>query len=100
MNPVVWEVARLGGHRRIEIRCTLFWNGKWGQESAGKGCVEKKTRQMLQCKSKVGDVITVKGHHTIENGRGSRRPTSQHDQIVMNVHIERVHTRLRCRGTY
>ena len=69
MNPVVREVARLGGHRRIEIRCILFWNEKWGQESASKGCVEKKMRQMPQCKSKVGDVITVKGHHTIEIGR-------------------------------
>ena len=76
MNPVVPEVSCLGGQTRIGIRCTLFWNEKWGQESARNGCVEKETRRMPQCKSKAGDVITANGHHTIENGRGSRRPTS------------------------
>ena len=55
LNPVVWEVACLGGHTRIGIRCTLFWNEKWGQQSAGKGCVEKETKQMPQCKSRASD---------------------------------------------
>ena len=66
----------MGRHRRIGIRCTLFWNEKWGQESAGNGCFEKETRRMPLCKSKAGNVLTVKSYHTIENGRGSRRPTS------------------------
>ena len=76
MNPVVPEVSCLGGQTRIGIRCTLFWNEQWSKESASNGCVEKETRRMPQCKSKAGDVITANGHHTIENGRGSRRPTS------------------------
>ena len=55
LNPVVREVADLGGHRRIGIRYTLFWNEKWGQQSVGNGCVEKETRQMPQCKLRASD---------------------------------------------
>ena len=71
-----WARSCLLGRSHAVRNKVYIINEKWGQESAGNGYVEKETMRMPQCKSKAGDVTMANGHHTIENGRGSRRPTS------------------------